>query len=180
MGRPSKLKEKQWDEVRERVLRGEPVRAIAREYGITEGAIRQRVSTQADVIKDVARQIVQTEQALHALPVSAQVSAQRLADEIMAISTNLASAGKSGSIVARSVMEIAAKQVQKVNQDDPMESAEILQGVSALGRIANESSSIGMQMVKIVKESKEEGKDHGKTLAGPDWDSMLKRKPDVA
>lgn len=98
----------------------------------------------------------------------------------MAISTNLASAGKHGSIIARSMMEIAAKQTAKVNHDDPMESAEILQGVSALGKIANDSASIGMQMVKIAKDSKEEEKTIGKELPGPDWDAMLKRKADAA
>jgi hypothetical protein len=154
-GRPSKLNDDQWQEMCRRSINGETIRSLAREFGISEAAARLKIATMRENLNSVACQIVDTRQALAKLPVSSQVFAQRLADEMMAISMNLAGAGVSGSIVAKTVMEIAAKQVQKVNHDDPMESAEILQGVSALGRIANESSSIGLKMIAVAKESEQ-------------------------
>src|ERR1700744_6598928 len=45
MGRRSLLTPKQWEEVERRALLGaEPVRTLAREYGIEEAAIRHRIN----------------------------------------------------------------------------------------------------------------------------------------
>jgi hypothetical protein len=46
MARPSKLSEEQWERIRQRVLAGESVNGLAKEYGISEGAIRQKVKKQ--------------------------------------------------------------------------------------------------------------------------------------
>ena len=148
MGRKSKLTEKEWDELSRRALAGTPVRQLAREVGISESSIREKISAQNRKIKRLAEQKVRVEEEIKALPVSAQTQVSILASEMMAISANLATAGKFGSIVARHSMGIAAKQMAKVDQNEPMESAEILQGVAALTRIANESSTIGLNLMK--------------------------------
>lgn len=158
-GRPSKLSEQQWLEMSDRALNGEPVRALAREYGVSPSAANERISKMHGNLKDVARQIVATEQALAQLPISAQISAQRLAEDMRAISSNLATAGKMGSIVARKTMEVAAKQSEKVNEDDPMESAEVLQGIAALTKIANDSGQLGLNLIRVSKEQATLGDD---------------------
>ncbi len=47
MARRSKLAAQQWDEILERHLAGESIRSLAREYGVSEGEIRQKITTQA-------------------------------------------------------------------------------------------------------------------------------------
>jgi hypothetical protein len=42
MGRKSSLTDKQWAEIGERLVKGEAGRVLAREYGISEAAIRKR------------------------------------------------------------------------------------------------------------------------------------------
>lgn len=54
---------------------------------------------------------------------------------MIAISMHLASAWKLGAMVAKKTMHIAALQAGKMNPDNPMESAEVLQRMSALARI---------------------------------------------
>ena len=152
MGRRSKLTEKQWDEISRRALAGEKVRQLAREYFISEASIREKISAQTKRIKTLAEQKVRVEQEIRALPVSSQTQVSILAEEMMAISTNLAAAGKFGSIIAKHSLGLAAKSMAKVDQNDPMESAEILQGVAGLTRIANEASAIGTNLLRVNKE----------------------------
>lgn len=162
MGRPSKLSEKQWHDVEAMVLAGKPLRSIAKQFGISESSIRGRLSAQIAETKAVANQIVDTKQRLSALPISAQIRAQQLADEMLAVSAYLASAAQHGAKVSRESMELAAKQFESVNHDDPMESADILQGIAALTRIANESSTIGRDLLKTFKD--DGAKDQGKAI----------------
>ena len=61
MARRSKLAAQQWDEILERHLAGESIRSLAREYGVSEGEIRQKITTQAEKIKSVAKQVVTVE-----------------------------------------------------------------------------------------------------------------------
>lgn len=158
MARPSKLTDKQWDELSRKALAGTPVRQLAREYSISESSIREKISAQNRKIKTLAEQKVKVEQEIRALPVSSQTQVSILAEEMMAISTNLAAAGKFGSIIAKHSLGLAAQSMAKVDQNDPMESAEILQGVAGLTRIANEASTIGTNLLRVNKETAEPDK----------------------
>ena len=148
MGRRSKLTEQQWNALSERLLRGESRRSLAKEFGISEAAVREKLSARVEETKAVANQIYNTNQLVKSLPMAQQISAQNLAEEMMAISTNLASAGRSGAIIASRIMQIAVQQTRRINKDDPMESADVLQGIAALTRISNDASNIGMAVVK--------------------------------
>ena len=64
MGRPSKLTEKQWQEIDARLLKGEPGRSLAREYDVSEATIRKRFGAHHKQIKTVANQLVAAEMAL--------------------------------------------------------------------------------------------------------------------
>lgn len=153
MGRPSKLTEKQWAEIERRMLEGEAVRRLAREFGVSEAAIRARKSAQVEEIKTVANQIVATEKAMAALPISAQITAQNLAAKLRSISANLASAAQYGAQTAHRLSALANSEVSKVDDAEPLKSVESLKGVAALTKLANDSASIALNLLAANKES---------------------------
>jgi hypothetical protein len=153
MGRPSKLTPKQWDAVDRRLLEGEPCRSLAAEYGIAESAIRKRFSAHKQ-IKAVANQLVSAEAALHSLPVSAQISARTLADELKEISTHLAGAARFGAATAHRLSGIAHGKVAMIDDAAPLsdQSLSELKGIDALTRMANNSAEIGINLLRANKE----------------------------
>jgi hypothetical protein len=138
----------------QRLLKGEKARALAREFKVSEAAIRARFSAQNAEIKTVANQIVATETALKALPISAQIAAQNLADDLMAMSTHLAGAGKFGAATAHRLHCIAHAKVQEIDDAAPLtaESLESLRGVAVLTKMANESSQIAVNLLAANKD----------------------------
>lgn len=155
MGRKSKLTDAQWAEVVQRMLEGEAVRALAREFNISEAAIRERKTSQCEEIKSVANQIVSAEKALSALPISAQLTAQNLAAKLRAISENLASAAMHGAATAHRLSALANAEVAKVDDAQPLapQSMEAMRGVAALTKLANDSSSIALNLLAANKET---------------------------
>lgn len=153
MGRPSKLTEKQWAEIERRHLAGESIRALAKAFKVAESTIRDRgISAQATEIKDVARQIVTVQERLASLPVSAQVSAHALADELRAISGHLASAAKYGSMTAHRLSIIAHGQTDKIDETASLDAnAEALKSVMAMTKGANDAASIGLNLLAANK-----------------------------
>lgn len=155
MGRKSSLSEKQWGEIGQRLLKGIKGRVLAREFGISEAAIRKRFGAQTKQIKDVANQLVAAEAAFSSLPIGAQISARTLADELKEISMHLAGAARYGAATAHRLSGIAHNNVAKIDDAQPLdeESMESLKGVAVLTRMANESSEIGMNLLRANKES---------------------------
>lgn len=153
MGRKSKLTDAQWAEVERRMLEGEPTRALAREFGVSEAAIRARKSAQVEDIKSVANQIVATERAVMSLPISARISAHNLASKLRSISDDLASAAQYGAKTAHRLNALANSEVAKIDDATPLESAESLKGVMVLTRLANDSASIALNLLAANKES---------------------------
>lgn len=153
-GRKSKLSEVQWKDVEQRMLAGESVRAIAKSYGVSETAIRLRKSSQVKDIKTVANQILATEIAFKALPIASQISAHNLADDLRAISTHLAGAGKYGAATAHRLSGIAHCKVQEIDDAAPLDadSLEALKGVAVLTKLANDSSQIGLNLLAANKD----------------------------
>jgi hypothetical protein len=156
MARKSPLSDKQWREIERRLLAGEKARPLGREFGISEAAIRKRFGTQTKQIKEVANQIVATEQAFKSLSISSQISARTLADELLAISTHLAGAAKFGAMTAHRLSGIANQQIDKIDEANPAGDPEVLQGIAALTKMANDSSVIGMNLLNANKETVKE------------------------
>ncbi|MDP4114396.1 MAG: Hin recombinase [Bacillota bacterium] len=153
MARPSKLSEKQWAEVEKRHLAGESMRSLASEFGISEAAIRKRVSTRTNEIKEVAAQLVEAEQRFLSLPVSSQISARTLADELKAISSNLASAASYGAATAHKLAKVAHIQANKLSElEEDTPNSDSLRGIAALTNLANQASNIGMGLIAANKE----------------------------
>jgi transposase-like protein len=175
MGRKSKLNEKQWAEVQRRLLDGEAIRALAREFDVSEGSIRAQKSKRVETIKAVAKQVVETECAIKKLDFDAQCAVNDYASRLRSISSNILSAAHSGSIVSAKMAKIAEMQAEKINEDDPMESQEQLQAISALNKLGIDAASIGLNLMKLSAESpllkdtdKKERKSYSITLAVKD------------
>lgn len=154
MGRPSKLTPSQWEEIKKRLLEGESGRALAEEFGVSETAIRKKVSSQVSEIKIVANQIASAQTALSKLPISSQISAQTLAQRLMSISSHLASAADYGAATAHRLAGIAHMKVAEIDDNAPLteESVQTLKGVAVLSRMANEASEIGVNLLKANKD----------------------------
>lgn len=154
MGRKSKLTDRQWEQIGKRLLAGETGRSLAKEFGVSEAAIRARFSAQNAEIKTVANQIVAAETALKALPISAQIAVHNLADDLRAMSTHLAGAGKYGAATAHRLSGIAHAKVQEIDDASPLdaEGIESLKGVAVLTKMANEASTIAVNLLAANKE----------------------------
>lgn len=157
MGRKSKLTEDQWADVGRRMLDGESQRALAVEFGISEATLRQyfRKQEKLPTVQKVAGMILETEAALKSLPISSQVNAQKLADRLRAISEDLASAAFFGAKTAHRLNALANSEVGKVDDANPLnaESVEAMKGVSLLTRLANDSSSIALNLMAANKDA---------------------------
>lgn len=82
MGRPSRLSPREWDTIAWRLLSGEPLSALAREFGISKSAVSQRLADQVSACRRVALQLFEADQALRALTPDQQLAALRLAESI--------------------------------------------------------------------------------------------------
>jgi hypothetical protein len=154
VARPSKLTDKQWQEIRKRLLAGEKPSDLAKEYKVSRATISERGSRTVGNIKSVANQLVAAESSLRALPVTEQLEALSLADELRAISSHLAGAARFGSATSHRLSGIAHAKVQEIDDAAPLdeESLEALKGVAVLTKLANESSVIGMNLLSANKD----------------------------
>jgi transposase-like protein len=149
-----KIDEKRWAEiVRRFVVGGESASALARELGVTEGAIRKRAGTKRYEAKEVANQILTAHENYSRLP----ESTKNLVDDMVAIlrgvSSNLASAAMAGTATSARLAAIANKQALKVDENNPMGTAEELQAIGALTKLSNESAQIGVALLNANKET---------------------------
>lgn len=158
MGRKSKLTDKQWEEVRQRHIDGESIRSLADEFKVAESSVREKISGDTKRIKAVANQILETESALKALPISAQISAHNLADQLRAISGHLAGAANFGAATAHRLAGIANGRVAQIDDAKPLDDKGIteLKGIAVLTKLANEASEIGVNLLRANKEQIDE------------------------
>lgn len=158
MGRRSKLTDRQWEEIQKRLLAGEKASDLAKEFRVSPATISGRFSKSIGNVKSVANQILATETALRSLPISEQISAISLADDLRAISKHLAGAGKFGAATAHRLTGIAHAKVQEIDDAAPLneESIEALKGVAVLTKMANDASTIGLNLLAANKEAVKE------------------------
>ncbi len=135
------------------MIEGEPIRALAREFGVSEAAIRGRKSSQVAEIKAVANQIVATERAVKALPIGAQITAHSLAAKLRSISDSLASAAELGAKTAHRLHSLANSEVGKVDDTDPLASVDKLRNVALLTKLGNDSAVIATNLMAANKDA---------------------------
>ena len=146
MGRKSKLTEKQWEEVGRRHLEGESLRSLAREFGVGESTVREKISAQSAQIKKVANQIVEVEIAKKNLPVSAQISALNLAQRLLMISESLSDAAVAGANTAKLISERTHEKLSKLQTLTD----EDVKGAIAASMAVNQSGKMGMDILTLT------------------------------
>lgn len=166
MGRKSKLTEQQWQEIGQRLLANERPSDLAREFGVSPAVLSRRFAKKTATVKDVANQLVSADRALKALPIAQQIEAVTLADELKAISMHLAKAARLGSATAHRLAGIAHGKVQEIDDAAPLaESMESLRNVAVLTKMANEASTIGVNLLAANKDMLKKA-DEGADKAG--------------
>jgi hypothetical protein len=158
MGRPSKLTDAQWEVLKGRLLAGEKAADLAREFRVSKSAISSRVSKRIETVKEVANKIIDTETAIRELSIADQISAVTLADQLRSVSGHLANAANYGAATAHRLAGIAHKQSAKVDEVNPEQSLKTLTSISALNKMANEASQIGLNLLAANKDMLKPGK----------------------
>lgn len=149
MGRPSKLTDKQWETFEKRLLSGEKQADLCREYGVSKQVASARFSGRKEIVKDVANQIVTANRQLMNLDQSGQKAAIDLARSLMTISENMAQAAISGSYTSMRLNQIAANQVDKIDEENPLNSEEHIRAIAMLTKTGNEASLIGRELLNV-------------------------------
>ena len=157
MARPSKLSPAQWREVERRSAEGEGARALGKEFGLDEAAIRRRVNPQTPQVRKVAVKLAEAQTELAALPIAQQYSAISLADKLRNISASLACAAELGAATAHRLHALANNEVCKIDDADPLASIEALKGVAVLTRMGNDSAVLGMGLLAANKDIRQPG-----------------------
>lgn len=158
MGRPSKLTDAQWEKIGKRLLLGESVSALAREFGVSKATVSERFSERVRNVKDVANQLVATDRAMGLLNVSEQIAARSLADDLKAISEQLAGAARYGASTAHRLAGIANGKASLIDDAAPLSEASMaqLKGIDVLTRMANNAAEIPLGLLKANKEKVDE------------------------
>lgn len=168
MGRKSSLTPEQWIAIERRVLiDGESVNSLAKEFGVNEGTIRKKIvpnksegKKAANPLVDLAQAKVRAEAAaksiserISELPLAKQQIVSDLARKLTSISDHLGSAAEHSAASAHRLSILANQQLQRVDEVNPMVSVNELQAVAALQKMANQSSEIGLNLLRANKEA---------------------------
>jgi len=150
-----KLTQKQWDAIKKRLDNKEKAADLAKEFGVTRQAISNRFRLQNKAIKSVANQIVEAEtsirSSLQKLPPNLQIEAVNLANELMSISTHLASGAKYGAMTFHRLAGIANQHAQTLDDKEP--DIKVLATIGALTKIANENATTGLNLLNANKDT---------------------------
>ena len=152
MARPSKLSPEQWSTLEQRYQAGEGARALAREYGVDEAAIRRKFVRTTPQVRDAAERLAAGQSAVAALPAALQPVAIDLAAKLRNISASLASAAELGAATAHRLHALANSEVAKVDDAEPLASAESLRAVAGLVKLGNDAAQIGVNLLAANKE----------------------------
>jgi len=154
MAFPPKIAPSQWAEIERRATAGESVSSLAREFGVSEAALRKRGVNQAKVrkVREVAQKLADAQAEVLALPPDQQVLALSLAEELRAVSANLARAARYGSATAQRLAQAAHDEIQRAEASDAGLDEVTLRTVAMITRTANEAGQLGVQLLKGNEE----------------------------
>lgn len=152
MGRKAKLTEAQWEEIKRRVVAGESMTALAKEFKVSKALISGHCSKKAERIRVVANKLVEAGKALASLPEPERPLAVRLADDLKAISLNLTRAAKAGSDTAAQLAEMANGKVKKVIRENGKVCQETLMDIATLTVSSNRAAAPAMRLVAASQE----------------------------
>jgi hypothetical protein len=180
MGRPSKLSDKKWADIERRLIKGESAIALAREYGVDRAAVSRRFSQPIATVKAVANQLLNAEISLKALPLTQQINAISILDQLRSISGHLAGAANFGAATAHRLSGIAHGKVSEIDDAAPLddESMNALKGIAVLTKLANDSSQIGINLLNANKDLIKEQNSGGGQSSEDFMKELVKHLPD--
>lgn len=143
----------QWAIIGDRLLKGESASSLAREFGIAKSRISERFSQRTKTVKATATKLAEAEIEMQALSIPEQMMARNLADDLKAISFHLAGSAKYGAMNSHRLNYIANLQVQKIDEIDPMSTAQHLHAVVSLTDGANEASKTGINLIRANQDA---------------------------
>jgi transposase-like protein len=159
MGRKSKLTGEDWTEIGRRLLEGEPIASLAREYNVGDSTIRSRFARKGQstkTVQAVAGQLYEAEMAtlmaernLKQLPAAAQYAAITLKQRMVSVCDRLAEFADLSAGTAVSHAMRANSEALKVDDADPLQkkSAASLKASMILQKAANEAAEGPLKLV---------------------------------
>lgn len=153
MARPSKITDEELEQIANRVLAGESLSAVCREFGVDKGNTQRRITQRNTTIKALANQKATVLAEIRAQPVKQQLLINELAEGIMAMNSNLLKHGVSASVRGAELSAAANKRLAMAISEDGTVDVEALKEVAALGRMANEASEVPMGLVKANQDA---------------------------
>ena len=167
------LTEAQWkDIIRRAVVDNVTPYILGKEYGIPASTIRSRLkSAQIAQVKPLANQLSKISSEIGKMDNFAQALTFSLSNRLCNISNDLAEMAELGAGTGKTLFAIAAAQKLKIDKENPMETADVLQAIGALTELGNKSAAVGREMLannKAILEKMAEPKvvsEKPKTLA---------------
>lgn len=170
MGRKSALTPDQWIEVERRhIVDGESVNSLAKEFGVNEAAIRRKINPNkseakngAISLRSLAEEKVKADsysrdisERIAELPYAKQQIVGDIAKRMTNISGHLMGAAEYGAATAHRLSGIAHSKAQEIDDAAPLaeESMAALKGIAVLTRMANDASSIGLNLIAANKDA---------------------------
>jgi hypothetical protein len=161
MGRPSNLTEKQWSNIGERLLKGEKLSALAREYKTSKSSISIRFSKRNETIKATASLVLEGKNALNKLTIPEQIAVSKQVELLQSIQDHLLNAANYGASTAHKANMFANIKMEGLDPSLPLtdpKNLEIARDAMSLSQIAKEASIIGREFMSEKNRVKDDGK----------------------
>lgn len=158
MGRhPTHIPDNMRAEILRRMAAGEGSRSIARDVKIPESTLRRNFSAQVAQVQSVANKIVSTEKELAQLSKPAQTAAQGFANQLRAITDNVARALQAGSETAAHLHELARDRAKVILREELQNGMLVDHGVASdvadLQIMANRALLPALRMIVATRET---------------------------
>lgn len=166
MGRKSAITPDQFAQIERRhLIDGVSIRALAKEYGVDEKAIRRRISPQKSALENDAKPLLalasekieadakvrDISAQIAALPAARQSTLNDLIPKLVSISGHLASGAEYGAATFHRLSALAHQEVAKIDDAEPLKSSDALRGIAALTTLANEAAKTPINLLAANK-----------------------------
>lgn len=168
MGRKSSLTDEQWLEVERRhLVNGESINSLAGEFGVNESSIRRKIKpTNAESPNSVNslqrlaqekfeadRESKRIAEAIAELPYAKQNIVFDLERQMVNAIGIMAAASEEGAKNTLKLTRMVSRQIDRISEEDPMSSENEIKAASAFQRMANASSEVPINMMRIFKDA---------------------------
>ncbi len=148
-GRPSKLSEREKSEILRRLALGAKPSDLRKEYRLSETTFRRNFSADSSKVREIGTALAHAELALAELPISAQVSARSLADQLKDLGQSLVTTATLNGRTAEIMAGRAAKAAGDLGDNPTLEDLRV---PGAYIEISNKASSLGSSIIASQKE----------------------------